>query len=71
MTDPKIDPIDPEDEINQQRKAEHEEAQEDKGAVGAAEGVMDALVRPFTRDKLTEEEAKAQAEETDREERPS
>jgi hypothetical protein len=68
MTDPKIDP---EDEINQQRKAEHEDAQEEKGAVGAVEGVVDTLVRPFTREKLTPEEAEEQAEEIDREERGS
>jgi hypothetical protein len=68
MTDPKIEPV---DEKNQQRKAEHEAAQQDDSVVGAVEETVGALVRPLTRDRLTEEEAAAQAEETDREERES
>jgi hypothetical protein len=68
MTDPKIEPM---DEENQQRKAEHEAEAHDDSPLGVVEDAANAIVRPFTRDRLTEEEAEAQREETDKEERSS
>jgi hypothetical protein len=68
MTDPKIDP---EDEMNQQRKAVNEDLQRDDSVIGAVENAADVIVRPFTRDRLTEEEIAEQRAETDAEERPS
>jgi hypothetical protein len=66
MTDPKIDPVDDE---NQQRKAEHEAKERDVSPVGVIEDAVGSIVRPLTKERLTAEEIEEQREEIDKEER--
>jgi hypothetical protein len=67
MSDPTIDPV---EEANQQRKAEHEaDDDEESPVVNTLEEAVEPLVRPFAQERLTEEEVEMQREETDAEER--
>jgi hypothetical protein len=68
MTDSKIDPVDDE---NQQRKAEHEAKERDDSPIEVIEDAVGTIVRPLTKERLTAEEAEEQREETDKEERSS
>lgn len=63
--------VDPEDERNQERAQAQKLAEEPHGILGAAERMINSLVRPLTRrgTKLSPEEQEKVREETDREER--
>jgi hypothetical protein len=65
-----ITDIDPEDEINQQRKAEHKAERDDGGIVDTVEDVADSLVRPLFNRRPDEEDLEERREENDREQRP-
>jgi hypothetical protein len=65
-----ITDIDPEDEINQQRKAEHKAEKDDGGIVGTVEDVADTLVRPLINRPDDPEDVEERREENDREQRP-
>jgi len=53
--------IDPKDEINQQRKAEHEARHDDEpGVVGTVDDAVGSILRPFAPDQPDDDEAERQ-----------
>lgn len=64
------DDIDRIEELNAQRKAEHEAAEKDHSLVGAVEGTVDRLIRPLIDRPADPDDLEQQREENDEEQRP-
>lgn len=58
------------EELNAQRKAEHEAAEADRSLVGAVEGTVDRLLKPLVDQPADPEDLEEQREENDEEQRP-
>jgi len=59
-----------EEELNEQRKAEREAAEEDNSVVGAVSKTADMLMKPLINRPADPEDLEEQREENDREQRP-
>ncbi|CAN5545650.1 hypothetical protein BH09CHL1_BH09CHL1_37300 [soil metagenome] len=64
------DDADSTEELNAQRKAEHEAASTDRSLVGAVEGTVDRLLQPLISRPVDPEDLEEQREENDEEQRP-
>jgi ABC-type nitrate/sulfonate/bicarbonate transport system substrate-binding protein len=58
------------EELNAQRKAEHEAAGSDRSLVGAVESTVDRLLQPLINRPADAEDLEEQREENDEEQRP-
>lgn len=59
-----------EEELNEQRKAEHDAAEQGDSVVDAVSRTADALLKPLVQRPVDPEDLEEQREENDREQRP-